>query len=343
MPIFRRGTANRETSGARPHPASAAELPYPRWVEATDDPASAAVAEAAETRHWPTLRAALAEHRADDLTELIEGICIENSEQLGTWLPTALAPEHDDPLARTVLGAYTVHAAWKVRGAALPSKVGVSETRTFHAGLRAAEQYLLDAAVIDPADSASRYFLLVSGRGLIGDLPELMHRFERVIDREPGHRGAHEQLFQALCAKWHGSHETMFDFARAGARGPYASQLAPLVAQAYIERWVYQGRDEQAYALVRSAEARDELLRAAGLTAFRPGHRGTRRPYKDANVFAAAFTLAEMWPEAWRAFEAASGVINGFWVLVDRADPYAAYVDARAKAFDNALGERPEG
>ena len=338
MSILRRRTraTAQDVPAPRPKPASAAELPHPRWVEPTDDPAHSAVTDAAATRDWPTLREALARYRADDLSELIESLCHESMAELDAWLPAALGAQHEDALARTVLGAYTVAKAWEVRTRKPAWKVSPEQLRRFRELLRLAEQYLLDAAVIDPGDSAPRYFLLVSGRGLDADTAELMHRFELVIARAPGHRGAHDQMLQGLCRKWHGSHEAMFDFARAAMRGPDAGKLGSLVAQAHIELWTYRGRDEEAYRLMRTDETRAELLNAAELSLFRPEHRSLRRPYKDANAFAAVLSIAEMWPQAWRAFEAADGVINGYWVLVDRENPYTAYVEARATALANS-------
>ena len=344
-----RPSRRRSTQGATRHPHTlpsapapahaptpAAEPPYPRWGEAADDPALNAVVGAAKAQDWPTLRAALAPYRADDRTELLEGLCAKRGTTLGTWLPEAIAGEQTDPLARTVLGAYTIHAAWVVRTAKPARKVSPEQMSRFHEMLREAEQYLMDATVMDPADSAPRYYLLKSGRGLTSDHTDLMHRFELVLKCSPGHCGAHEQMLQVLCKKWHGSHEMMFEFARAAMRGPEAESVAALVAQAHIEHWVYCKGDEEADRFIRTPESREELRQAADLTLFRPGYRSGRRPYKYANTFAFAFSLAEMWPEARLAFQAADGVLNGYWLYLDREHPQDAFVAARAKALENA-------
>lgn len=318
-----------------PKPTSAAELPYPRWLKSTDDPAMAAVVEASKARDWPTLRAALASYRADDRTELLDGLCTIRGKALGAWLPTAIADEQSDPLARTVLGAYTIHAAWVVRTAKPARQVSPEQMSKFHEMLREAERYLMDAAVMDPADSAPRYYLLKSGRGLTPNRTDLMHRFELVLKCSPGHTGAHEQILQVLCKKWYGSHEMMFEFARGAMYSPEAESVAAMVAQAHIEHWIYRNGDEEAYRFIRTPESRKELRQAADLTLFRSGYRSGRRPYIYANKFSVAFTLAEMWPEAWRAFEATDGVINGYWRFIDREHPEDAFVAARAKALEN--------
>ena len=323
-------------NGAGPaHYASAAELPYPCWVEPTADAALSELIDTSTKRAWPALRKVLARYRADDLTALIENLCRERMAELDGWLPVALTREREDPLARTVLGAHGIAKAWDLRTAKFAQQGSQEWMRTLYDGLRSAEQFLMDAAAIDPGDSAPRYFLLQSGHSLVWDLTELTHLFKLVVDRTPDHIGAHDQILQSLCEKWYGSHEAMFDFARAAMRGPYAEKLASLVAQAHIEQWAYRGRDEEAYREIRTDESRAELSQAAELTLFRSGQHDPRRPYKDANLYAAVFSLAEMWPEAWRAFEAADGVIDNSWVLVDRQNPYSAYVDARAKAFEH--------
>ena len=69
------------------------------------------------------------------------------------------------------------------------------------------------------------------------DRDEAQRRFDEVVARHPWHRIAHEHMLQYRCEKWFGSHEEMFEFARATAeRAPDGSLPPRLIAVAHVER-----------------------------------------------------------------------------------------------------------
>ena len=143
------------------------------------------------SRNWPELRAGLSKYSGHDLTSLIGNISAKLPE-MSDWLPEAVGPESDDALGLALLGDVTIERAWRVRTASYAQHVSKDQFRDFHKLLREAEAHLYRSAELDPKSAAPWYPLLISGRGLEVGLDVQQRHSESLIERSPGHLGAHK-------------------------------------------------------------------------------------------------------------------------------------------------------
>jgi hypothetical protein len=327
MPIFGLGKrkAQKAVGGRK-------GLPEARMIPGDGDSELLDLLKVAETRSWPELRARVSQYSGNNLTSLIGNISAKLPE-MSDWLPEAVGPDSEDALALAFLGNVTIERAWRVRTGKLAQHVSQDQFREFHKILREAEDQLYRSAELDPKSAAPWYSLLMSGRGLQVGLDVQQRRFESLIERSPGHLGAHSQMLQQLCRKWSGSHEQMHAFATEAMRGPYGDELGVLIPRAYFEHLLFLDKDSPERKFIKSAQSRAELQEAADRTLFRPGFAPTRSPYMAANAFGWTFRFAEMWPQARAAYEASAGVVVN-WANFN--DPVAAYTASRNLAYKNS-------
>jgi len=100
-----------------------------------------------------------------------------------------------------------------------------------------AEKDLLKVIELDPEDPTPYANLLALCRRMNRSRELAEEYFEAAIKRDPQHWEAHLHMLMLKTAKWGGSHEDMFEFARSAAvRDP---SLAVLLMMAHIEYWVY--------------------------------------------------------------------------------------------------------
>jgi hypothetical protein len=305
--------------------------PEARTIPADGDAELRALLEPADSRDWPALHAGLSKYSGNDLSSLIGTVCAK-SPTLSDWLPEAVGKEPGDALTSAFLGAATIERAWRVRTNQRAQHVSRDQFREFHQILREAEEHLYRSAELDTQSAAPWYSLLASGRGLQVGLDVQRRRFEAVLERCPGHLGAHSQMLQQLCRKWSGSHEQMHAFATEALRGPYGDELGVLIPRAYFEHLIDLAKDSPERGFITTVEARAELQEAADRTIFRPGYRPARNPYAAANTFAWVFTAAEMWPQARAAFQATEGVVVNWCAF---HNPMAAYTSRRNLAYQH--------
>ncbi|MFJ8045178.1 hypothetical protein ACIRBX_32215 [Kitasatospora sp. NPDC096147] len=141
-------------------------------------------------------------------------------------------PEDADVL--TGLAFTEVTAAWRARGAGLSPTVRESAWPVFLDRLGRADRLLGRAAGLAPDNPGPRALALVTARGLQVSRREFDTRWASLTAVDPDHRYGHHQALQYLAAKWYGSHEEMFAFARAAAeRVPdgHPLVLLPLLGQ----------------------------------------------------------------------------------------------------------------
>lgn len=297
MPLFGLGRKSGGLS-AKPH------------MEIGDgDPVTLALVNAANRSDWTAVRPILARYPDDQLSALLAAMS-QNAAGLYDWLTTVRQDAQDDPLAVLALGSATISYAWKIRSGLKAQHVSREQFARFHDLLREAEEHLYRAAELDPASAAPWCELVTTGRGLQVGTELVGRRFEAVTSRCPAHRIAHQQMLQALCRKWSGSHEQMHEFAAAAAAGPHGARLAHLVALAHLERWLDLPAGAERSAYMKEPAVRKELEEAADLALFPPESADPRSPYYVANVFAMAFSLAGLHGPARRAFELTDGVVT---------------------------------
>ncbi|MFH2005275.1 MAG: hypothetical protein ABI333_01685 [bacterium] len=239
-------------------------------------------------------------------------------------------------LAHLLRGRANIAWAWQARGHGTSDTVTKDGANLFEDHLEAAEQDLLRAAELDPADPTPWAHLITVARGL-GQGPDVAReRFDEAVRRDPDHWSAHFQMLIMLTRKWGGSHESMFAFAQETAgRAAEGNDLGALVIMAHIERWLYFSMDddkagEKQY--VKNAEARQECLAAYQRSLGTPQARVRSSTIKARNVAAFWFWLtrekAPLKAEIGHIGNAYTEVPWGYW-----SDPESAYSQAAQFAY----------
>lgn len=197
--------------------------------------------------------------------------CIEDSpvstEALTQWV-------HQDPTSTrlAVLGGRHVVDAWNIRGSGSASSVDKDAWAPFHEKLREAEATLQQAAAADPNNAGPYLRMVTTAMALSMGKDAVRSRFEEGHKREPFHPGLCSRTLQGLCAKWSGSHEEMFQFARwIEQTAPVNSAARAALPQAHIEMAQSSDLKMRAYLIQPTVNA--ELCDAAdSWLAAVPGH-----------------------------------------------------------------------
>jgi hypothetical protein len=215
-------------------------------------------------------------------------------DALDAWVAT----EPESQLARLVRGRHAIKWAWDARGGGRGSGVGEDAARLFVERLELAREDLLHAAELDPRDPAPWAFLITVDRGLSEDLEVAREHFGLATVRDPENFTAHEQMVTLLTEKWLGSHDQMFEFARAAAeKAPPGSDLGALVLLAHTERWgffrLFENDDKGAEAYAKDPSVRLEIAHAWDRVLAAPELRNRRSTVMLLNHAAAWLHLLE--------------------------------------------------
>ena len=151
----------------------------------------------------------------------------------------ATAPTGDkqaDADARALLSTVLVAGAWAVRGGGRAGTVSQDAARTFHTMLDDADEVGYQALELQPGHPVAGVARLDSARGLGISGEEFWSRFEVATQNRPTLYAAHASMLQALCKKWSGNAELMFDFARrTAANAPVGDPVGAMLAIAHVE------------------------------------------------------------------------------------------------------------
>lgn len=195
--------------------------------------------------------------------------------------------------AHLVRGAHAVAWAWEARGTGYADTVDRDAWQVFHGRLDSAEADLARACELDPTDATPWTVLLHSGRGLSVGKEELLRRFGEAVDRLPDAPTAHFSLLQGLCAKWVGSNDEMFGFARTRAgSAPDGSVLHGLIPDAHVEHWLEASRDKAVAGYFQEPAVRVELIQHAQRSVLHPSWVDQPWGVRTLNLFAATLRLA---------------------------------------------------
>jgi hypothetical protein len=104
--------------------------------------------------------------------------------------------------------------AWQARGSGRASTVAQDTWPVFYARLVDADRDLARAAAMDVEDPTPHARSIQAALGLDLGLTEKHKRFGEAVRRFRWHRSAHVIMVQATAAKWSGSNQEMFEFAR---------------------------------------------------------------------------------------------------------------------------------
>lgn len=291
------------------------------------DPHRKALIRALQRRKWKFARELFnMAADPDEMAFLMEAVADVDGIQgsIGEWVDA----EPESPLPVLVAGCHAVYWAWEARGDKRAKYTAAAQFREFHKRLHYAEKLLRRVLTLDPNNVTAWTWLVTSSRGLELEPGEAQQRFEAVTRLHPGHLVAHEQRLQYLCAKWAGSDEEMFDFARGAAAnaGPN-SLLHELVAVAHIEKWGNSDR-EAGNEHIRSEEVCAELLTAAENSIFHPDYIPAGPGWAPrVAVFALAFELADEFDAAAHAFALLENVVTP-WPWGIAGDPVEIFTNS---------------
>jgi hypothetical protein len=209
------------------------------------------------------------------------------------WVDAWSRGEPESAIAWLMRGVQTKNWAWEARGSGYAETVGQKGMRLFLERLARADQELLRAAELDPADPTPWAHLMWTGIGAQLGLDTIHERFEQTLRRHPLHRGAHTAMLQALCAKWYGSNKEMFAFARGvTSRLPDGHRLHVLIAIAHVEWWWRYWRENESdkgKRYFRRNEVIEEITEAARRAGLAEGGAEPRFGIEDRNYFAYCF------------------------------------------------------
>lgn len=245
------------------------------------------------------------------------------------WLDAWLAEAPEDPDATLVRADLCIRRAWSVRSGARARQVSPDRFRAFFALLQDAVPVLGAAAELNPDDPVPWRIALTHAMGVQAPRDVFDAYWEEATARAPHHYGCHAAALQYLCAKWHGSHEEMFDFAEhAAARALPGSQLHALPLAAAIEYDVVA--DAGGSGPVGRSRITAAVDRAIGLSSFyEPGDpeaAGFR------NELALMLILAKRFDEALDVFRAIGSQA--------RSHPWAYFGEPRREFLEFRTGVR---
>lgn len=250
-------------------------------------------------RDWGTARDILSAPMSNDHRAFLMEIAAE-VPGVQEWIEGPVRDEPGSVLPRLVQGAHAVFWAWEARGTGGAKTVSEQQWKVWFSRLKLAEDCLDEVVDRDPKCLEARYFLVILARARQLSKQERWDRYHALAELDPTHHYGHDQMLQNLCAKWSGSAEEMFDFARSRAAAAPGTSLPALIATAHLEHRRSQ-EDETAY--MEQPEVGDELVAAAHQSIWHPDYQRTvATPYLW-NRFALAFSLADRFQEARRCFD----------------------------------------
>ncbi|MFJ7194291.1 MULTISPECIES: hypothetical protein [unclassified Streptomyces] len=271
-------------------------------VDAPDPALRAALGSAADGDHGPAreLLAQTREHRQWELRDGYVSRLAEAALHNPGWLDAWRAGHPEDPDAALVGADLCVHRAWEVRTGESSGQVTPDQFRAFFALLEDAAPVIGRAAELNPADPVPWRIALTHALGSRAPREVFDEYWAQALALDPHHYGCHTAALTYLCAKWHGSHTEMFDFAeRAADTAPPGSKLHALPLFAALEYTVLSpgappGPDPYA-PRVAAAVARALDLSAA----YAPD---SREAAGFRNCLALMLLRTERWDEALDAF-----------------------------------------
>jgi hypothetical protein len=215
------------------------------------------------------------------------------------WLDEWRAARPDSPLPLLCSGAHRINWAWEARGSGRANTVGQDAWPLFHGRLVDADRDLSRAAAMDDTDPTPHVRGIWSALGLSLGQAELRRRFGEVVRRQRWSRDAHTSMIQALAAKWFGSNEEMFEFARsASAQAPEGHGVHKVIPLAHLEQWLNLPREsadgtDRQRAYFRDEKVGEEIRRAADRSIRSPRYAAGWYTPGDRNVFAMCFWLMQ--------------------------------------------------
>lgn len=297
------------------------------------DPTTRVLIDAMGKRDWRTAKDVFDDARDPDVRAfLMEAVSRVDGVQ--DWIPEWVAAEPDSTLPVLVRGCHAVHWAWEARGGKRAEYTSGEQFREFARRLKLAENLLDEVVARDPDDVTAWTWLVMTARGRQVGRAEAQKRFDEVVRRHPLHIVAHEQYLQFLCAKWSGSDELMFDFARkATAAAPDGSWLSEMIAIAHLEKWMSLPGGEDAE-WVKQPQVREEIVAAAAKSYLHPDFRIGPGWVPRVAMFALLCEFVEAFEAAGHAHDLLGDQVSE-WPWQYCGDPVEAFLRGRAYVHEN--------
>lgn len=262
------------------------------------DPIARQVHDAMAARDWDTVRRVfdgpLTEHQRSRYLD-----AATHAPGVPEWIETVCRDHPAATLPLLVRGINAIFWAWELRGSGYAHTVAQDKWATIGQRLKLAENCLDEVVERDPACAEAREYLISLAMARSLGMEEKWKRFEALVAVAPTHDGGHRAMLQALAAKWGGSTEEMFRFARERAAFAPGTALPGLIAQAHLEEWL---RRDDGDAYMEQAEVGEELVHAAEQSIWHPAFEPAGGTVALLNTFAYALSLADRFTEAERCY-----------------------------------------
>jgi len=171
-------------------------------------------------QNWEQLEAVAAGLSPDDLTRLLDGLCLTDAhaQALASYQQAGKSD-----LRYLVAGVHATHVAWQIRGGAYAKYLGKQQIEGFQKYLDEAQQHLAQVSGPDTyrAEAAARTVRVEMGLSEPEQAQQAFWRCQKVV---PDHLQAHLFYFNLLTPKWFGSEEALEDLV-ADAPTPAMHQL----------------------------------------------------------------------------------------------------------------------
>ncbi len=254
--------------------------------------------EALAARDWATARAILTAPVSNDDRAFYMEIAA-HVPGIQDWIEGPIRDEPHSSLPLLVRGAHAVFWAWEARGSGRSDSVAQEQWKVWFRRLKLAEDCLDEVVEKDPKCLEAWNFLVILGRARQLPKAECWQRFNNLAAIDPTHHYGHDQMLQNLCAKWSGSAQEMFAFARDRGAGAPGTALPAMIASAHLEhRWDNGGPE-----YMEQPEVGDEIVAAAHQSIWHPSYQRTLATPYLWNRFALAFSLADRFAEAERCYQ----------------------------------------
>ncbi|MGE3182663.1 MAG: hypothetical protein AB7N71_13605 [Phycisphaerae bacterium] len=200
------------------------------------DPKALALQDKVASGDWKAARDALRaagkdwERRSTLLALLTEPPAVDG------WLAEWVKKEPNHPDAVLTHGATLIVWAWDARTASYAEHVRADQWQSFGERLKQAKKVMDRALSVCPEDPSVWCEMMSLAIGTHEDFDTIKKYFKRAVAIDPWNAGAHSRMLQASCAKWYGSSEVMWKFARSVTSAPDCPPtFQSLLAQAHLE------------------------------------------------------------------------------------------------------------
>lgn len=287
------------------------------------------IVKAIQVQQWSQVESLIHKVTSNEACLLIDNVTGHLSKTANIELWAEFFP--DNYWAQLFCGNRLIHSAWDARGSGDSSTVSTGMAEKFWEQLYLAKETLQRACDIRPDSTEAYSALIIVEMGLGYDNAELWQHFIQLCKQEPKHYIGHCNMLHALCEKWGGSHNEMFDIAIKGCLNePEGSFMYGLVPMAHIERWLYFlmcGDDAEGNQYFYREDVVDEIVESYGKYQNKTDSQRSIINFDILNKFAFCFYMSGFDEKAKELFKVIGyNATNYPWMYHD--EPFLTSFDA---------------